>query len=111
MPDGTDARQMGELLEAVRKLTTTTEQVAGSLANLEALCTVLLRKQDEDRAEAKERQKKFDEAHEEVKERLKKWDKMSWTKNPWLVPEQLGNFLLVVVLAALAITVLLQVKH
>ena len=112
MTDGIDERQIGELFEAVRKLAVAGERVADSLAKLETLYIDMLRKQDEDRAEAKERQKKIDVDSEEFKQSQKKWDERSkkWEeqelqKNSWLLPRELGFLLFTVALAATAITV------
>jgi hypothetical protein len=66
---------------------------------------IMLRKQEEDRAENKERQKKFDEDHEEFRNRQKKWDDQDWwIRNPWVQPRELAYLLLAVALAATAIT-------
>ena len=99
MADGTDDRQITQLIEAIHKLTVSTEQVAASLAEM-------LRKQEEDRVEAKERQKIFDEDQEEFRKRQKKWDEQDWWfKNPWVQPRELAYLLLAVALAATAIAV------
>jgi hypothetical protein len=93
-----------QLVEEIRKLTVTANQVADSLVKLEAICIDAIRKQDEDRVEAKERQKKFDEDQEDFKKRQKKWDEQDWwLKNPWVQPRELAYFLLAVALAAMAI--------
>jgi hypothetical protein len=113
MADDSDNRQITLLIEAVQKLTVTGEQVAASLAKLEALYIDMLRKKDEDRAEGKERQKKFDEEHEEFRNRQKRWDERNkkwdeqdrWRKNPWSQPRELGYLFLMVAFAALAIAV------
>ena len=118
MAEGADERRVSELVEAVRHLTAVTERVAHSLASLEALYTDALRKQDEDRAETKERQKKYDEEHEEFKERQKrwderdkKWDEQGLMKNPWLWPGQIAHLLLMLALVVLAVVVFKQVSH
>src|SRR5262249_51526728 len=98
--------QISALIESMDKLVIAGQQVATSLAKLETLYIEMLRKQDEDRAEAKERQKEFDERQKRWDEREKEWEVQDWwRKNPWLQPDQLGYLLLMVALAALAITV------
>src|SRR5260370_1382252 len=90
MADGSDNAQITLLIEAVQNLTVTGEQVAASLVNLEALYIDIIRKKEEDRAEAKERQKKFDQDQEEFRKRQKRWDERDkkweeqdkWRKNP-----------------------------
>jgi ABC-type multidrug transport system fused ATPase/permease subunit len=99
MAGGSEEQQITQLIEAIHKLTVTTEQVAASLAEM-------LRKQEEDRAENKERQKKFDEESEEFRKRQKKWDEQDWwMRNPWVQPRELAYLLLTVALAITAITV------
>jgi len=99
MAGESEERQIAQLIEAIQKLTVTTEQVVSSLSEM-------LRKQEEDRAENKERQKKFDEDHEEFRKRQKKWDQQDlWIKNPWVQPRELAYLLLAVALAATTITV------
>jgi hypothetical protein len=94
------------LTEAVQRLTVICEQVAGSLVRLEALYIDMLRKQDEVRAENKERQKDFDQRQKKWDEREKKWDEQDWwRKNPWVQPRELGYLFLMGALAALAIAV------
>jgi hypothetical protein len=66
----------------------------------------MLRKQDEDRAEIKERQKEFDERQKRWDERDKKWEKQDWwMRKTWLQPRELGYLLLMGALAGLAIAV------
>jgi hypothetical protein len=99
MAGDSEERQIAQLIEAIQKLTVTTEQVADSLSEM-------LRQQLQDRAENKERQKKFDEDQEEFRKRQKKWDEQDWwIKNPWVQPRELAYVLLTVALAAAAITV------
>jgi len=99
MTDGTDERQIPQLIEAIHKLTVTTEKVTASLAEM-------LQKQEADRAEAKERQKVFDADQDEFRKRQKKWDEQDWwIKNPWVQPRELAYLLLAVALAATAIAV------
>src|SRR5438874_12110671 len=112
MSDGTDDRQIAQLIEAVQKLTVTAEQVAGTQAKLELLFIEALRKQDEDRTESRERMMKFDKEQEEFRElqkawheRDKKWSQQnSWlSKNPWVQPRELANLSIMVAFAAVAI--------
>ena len=58
----------------------------------------VVKKFDEDQEDFRKRQKKWDE-------REKKWDAQEWQKNPWLLPRELANLLLMVALVALAIAV------
>src|SRR5687768_14647159 len=111
MPDSTDEHQIGKLIEAAHKLAITTEYATKTLEKLEALFIDMIRKQDEDRIENKERQKKADEETEEFKKRQQKWDERDkkWEEqrgqnNPWLRPEDLSLFLFAVAFAAIAIT-------
>jgi len=113
MAGDSDGRQLTQLIEALQKLSVTSEQVAAALLRLEALYVDMLRKQDEDRAEAKERQKKLDADQVEFKARQKKWDERDakwekddwWRKNPWIQPREIGYLLLMAAFAALAISV------
>ncbi|MHB8974295.1 MAG: hypothetical protein ACYC3X_31455 [Pirellulaceae bacterium] len=99
MAGGTEERQITQLIEAVHRLTGTTEQIAVAFAEM-------LRNQEADRAEAKERQKVFDADHEDFKNRQKKWDEQDWwQKNPWVQPRELAYLLLAVALAATAVAV------
>lgn len=113
MPEGGDDREFAALVEAVQKFTHAAERAGEALVKIEALATDLARKQDEDRAEAKARQKKFDQEHEDYLERQKRWDVRDkkweeqdwWARNPWTHPSTLGNLLLMVAFAALAVAV------
>lgn len=78
------------------------EQIARSLANIEAMYGEVLRKQDEDRAEGKERQKKLDEETIRftdtgaLNEQFKSFQTTEWMK-------QFGYLLLMVSLLILTI--------
>jgi hypothetical protein len=98
--------QSASLIEAVQRLTVTCEQVAASLARLEALYIDVLRKQDEDRAANKERQKEFDERQKKWDERDKKWEEQDWwRKNPWVQPRELAYLFLMGALLVLGVAV------
>ena len=106
MAESSGDGQITQLIEAIHKLTVTAEQLATSLATM-------LRTQEEDRLENKERQKKFDAEQEEFRKRQKRWDARDekferqewWLKNPWLQPKELAYLLLVVALVATTVTV------
>ena len=78
------------------------EQIARSLANIEAMYGEMLRKQDEDRAEAKERQARFDEEAKRFtdqsgfREHMQAFDSREWMK-------QLGHLLFAAAMLVLAI--------
>jgi hypothetical protein len=120
MGEESNVRRDAELVVAVRELTAVNEQVARSLANLEALYAEELRKQDEERkrqgeerAEFKERQKKWDEEHEEFRQRQKKWDE----QDKWgglgtsTLLFQVKILLFFIALAALAVAQCVQVSR
>ena len=117
MSDLQDDSKSGELLPAVRQLTEATQRIADSLAKLEALYAAELKKQEdlrretaEDRAEFKERQKRWDAEYEETNKYLKKTRKdLSFIGlgTGWLTP--VIPFLVVVAFAALAIAQVIQI--
>jgi ABC-type multidrug transport system fused ATPase/permease subunit len=105
-------RQIAALIEALQNLTVKGDQVAGSLAKLEGLLVEMLQKQEQDRAENKERMKKFDEGQEEFEKQQKKWQEQNewlknpeWFKNSWLQPWNVAYLFFSIGFAALAITV------
>jgi len=86
------------------------EQIARSLANIEKMYGEMLQKQDEERAEAKERQSKFDEDSLGFAEQQKAWaerdkalaeESRSHAATAWM--KGLGNLLLMVAVLVLAI--------
>ena len=110
MPSETGESQIVHLIEAVHKLTTTAEQAASSLSKLEILCIDMLRKQEEDRIEAKERLKKYDAESEDFKVRQKRWDEVDEIsrearRNPWTSPAEIANLLLMAAFLAMSIAV------
>ena len=86
------------------------EEIARSLAKIEAMYGEMLRKQDEERAEAKERQKKFDEESVGFAYQQKAWaerdkaladESRALASTAWM--KGLGNLLLMAAVLVLAI--------
>src|SRR5205823_2121676 len=67
MPDRPDDPHAAELHDTLRHLAATAQQIAGTLANLEALYAAELKRQEE-------RQRQFAAEHAEFKERQKRSD-------------------------------------
>jgi hypothetical protein len=118
MAERPDDRSSANQTDAVHQLAAAVERVADSLTHIEALYASAARQQAEDRAEARERQKRFDAEQEDFKERQKRWDarEAKWdsdglTKSPWLWPGQISNLILMVALAAMAVAVLVLARR
>src|SRR5437899_12890306 len=107
MDKAPDNDRLAELLEAVRQLAATNQQVAGSLAKLEVLYTAEVNKQEEPRKVLAEEKKEWKERQKKWDERDKKWEEER-AKLPKFSPWQALAVLLGIAVVLLAAVQLLQ---